>query len=122
MAGGSKGLPSFDDAVKFILRNYGEDFCLKPEQHNALKFIYENGNDLVVNLPTGYGKSLIYFVLPDLLKFKFELPADHSGSVLVISPLNLIQIDQMQKLTSQNITSCRLDVHCKSWAYKVLKQ
>lgn len=34
------------------------------------------------------------------------------GPVLVISPLNIIQDDQLHKLYNNNIKSCRLDMQC----------
>ena len=42
---------------------YGIDVDLKPEQEDALVSLL-NQNDCLCVLPTGYGKSLIYTVLP----------------------------------------------------------
>lgn len=39
---------------------------LKPKQHEAI-VSYVTGNDTLVVLPTGYGKSLIYAILPLIL-------------------------------------------------------
>ena len=40
--------------------------------------------DVFVNLPTGFGKSLIYETLPLMFDYKTELPGH---TVIVISPL-----------------------------------
>ena len=59
----------------------------------CLESIY-NKKDTVAILPTGYGKSLIYQLLPPLLS-KCE-----KAIVLVISPLNSIIDDQIKKINS----------------------
>ena len=110
----------FSDALSFSLRNYSSDFKLKSSQREALQYIFETGKDLIVNLPTGYGKSFIYHTLPDLLKFRLCGCASRFGSVLVISPLNIIQNDQLLSLSEKGITSCRLDVTCKANTFQVI--
>ena len=37
--------------------------CLLPEQHKAIN-AFLSGKDVFVSLPTGYGKSMIYLLLP----------------------------------------------------------
>lgn len=39
--------------------------CLKPKQREAIETLVA-GRDLIVTLPTGYGKSIIYAILPTL--------------------------------------------------------
>ena len=41
----------------------GYYYKLKPKQHNAI-VSYVTGNETFVVLPTGYGKSLVYAILP----------------------------------------------------------
>lgn len=48
-------------------------------------------------LPTGYGKSRIYFHLPELF--------DDETSVLVISPLQALMLDQLKKLEELHISA-----------------
>ena len=56
---------------------------------------------VTVVLPTGYGKSLIYEILPFLAKKQrnLELPA----SVIVVLPLNAIISEKMEKYGKQAI-------------------
>ena len=59
---------ALDDAVRFSGLLYLKD----KQKESILTFL--GGNDVFVSLPTGYGKSLIYGILPvafDFLKGKF---------------------------------------------------
>jgi len=58
---------------------------LLPEQENSLrKFL--GGQNIFVNLPTGYGRSLIFQCLPIAADALFEKPRG-SSVLVVISPL-----------------------------------
>ena len=61
-----------------------QGFILKPKQISCLNYIYR-GFDVVAVLPTGFGKSLIYQVLPFLIPVK-----DKSNIIVVVAPLNSI--------------------------------
>lgn len=52
--------------------------------------------DTLCVLPTGYGKSIIYQLLPFMFEC-YDVGAD-SCIVLVISPLNALMLDQINKL------------------------
>ena len=56
-----------------------------------------NRTDVFVNLPTGFGKSLIYQALPLTFDVLLEAPGH---IVAVISPLVNLMKDQVEKLTS----------------------
>ena len=58
---------------------------LLPEQENALREFLE-GRNVFVNLPTGYGKSLIFQCLPIAADALLDKPRG-SSLVVVISPL-----------------------------------
>ena len=49
-----------------------------------------DGSDVIAVLPTGYGQSLLFQLLPDILPTKTT-----SNVVLVVTPLNLIIEDQL---------------------------
>jgi superfamily II DNA helicase RecQ len=71
---------------------------LKPKQVVCLEAIYNN-KDTVAILPTGYGKSLIYQLLPPLLSKRRSTLSDvEKAVVLVISPLNSLIDDQIKKI------------------------
>ena len=56
-----------DSVLEDILRSRGQgNLILKPKQKEALQSIVFKGQDCLIVLPTGYGKSLIYQMLPSL--------------------------------------------------------
>ena len=52
----------FSEALAETIKELGLS-SLKPKQVEAIQ-AFVNGNDVFVSLPTGYGKSLIYGILP----------------------------------------------------------
>lgn len=73
---------------------------LKPAQLDAVQAIIQ-GQDVFVNVPTGYGKSLVYQVLPFCTSFfleKSRIAAKAMPTVLVVSPLLALMQDQACKL------------------------
>ena len=49
----------FEEDLQYAKEQFGVNFALKQKQLEALESIY-NGNDTVVVLPTGYGKSIVF--------------------------------------------------------------
>ena len=62
-----------------------EGLVLKNEQLELSRKV--NGKDVLAVLPTGYGKSLIFQLLPDILGCFFGVS---NSIVLVCSPLNAL--------------------------------
>ena len=63
----SSGKTAFGQAVSYALSKVGKpEMVLKNEQLTAIQHVY-NGKDVFVWLPTGYGKSICYKVLPFIL-------------------------------------------------------
>ena len=81
---------------------------LKPEQHRAAAEVL-HGRDTFVSLPTGYGKSLVYQVLPactrEILLCSPEQVRDDAFRpvVFVISPLVSLMQDQAERLSDINV-------------------
>ena len=65
-------------------------FCLKPLQVKCFEHVL-NGFDVVAVLPTGYGKSLLFQLLPTFLPTKTD-----NNIVIVVCPLNAIIEDQLK--------------------------
>lgn len=91
---------------KSILNTYNNSFncnieCLKSKQKEAIKLLVQDQRDVVCMLPTGYGKSLIYELLPIAYRNQTKLDA----FVLVIEPLNIIIDQQLTKL-GKNTSIC----------------
>ncbi len=94
------------EALACALRNIGkEDIKLKEYQYEAIKKIIVDNRDTVCVLPTGYGKSLIYQLLPDVFDYYLsntmharQTENSCSSIILVISLLNALMLDQVNKL------------------------
>ena len=81
------------------LRVFGHDH-LKPVQSEAVQALLQ-GEDVFITVPTGYGKSLIYQMLPACAAFILERLRKAAASVplvLVVSPLLALMEDQANKL------------------------
>ena len=97
---------------------------LKPKQTKCLEALtlYNYRRDTVAVLPTGYGKSLIYQLLPTLLyernlyKQRRSVEVDLSkcsAVILVVLPLNSLVEDQIKKINgSTNLKATFLRTDC----------
>ena len=74
-----------------------QKFCiqeLNAVQKEAIIQFMEKQRDVFINLPTGFGKSLIYQALP----LVFDAMRGEGHIAVVISPLVSLMKDQVQKL------------------------
>ena len=79
------------------------NFNLKVKQVLCLERLFFK-KDLIAVLPTGYGKSLVFQVLPHLLKQRdARLTPSTKSVVIVVSPLNALMYDQISKLNESGI-------------------
>ncbi|XP_071168472.1 ATP-dependent DNA helicase RecQ-like [Mytilus edulis] len=76
------------------------DFRFKEKQEESIKAIVQL-NDTFITLPTGYGKSIMFFYLTEI----FEALAGENSSIVVISTLQALMLDQVQKLEKLSIKS-----------------
>ncbi len=89
-------------------------FVLKEKQKKVvLNFV--NGNDVFVSLPTGYGKSLCYLLLPMIYNAIHKV---NNTLVVVISPLISLMEDQVESckrigVLGVAVTSHRSSVSCQ---------
>ena len=74
-------------------------FCLKPLQVKCFEYLL-NGYDVIAVLPTGFGKSLLFQLLPYFLPVKAD-----KNVVIVVCPLNSIIEDQLKVLGERGITA-----------------
>jgi superfamily II DNA helicase RecQ len=83
------------EVLNFYNTTYKCDIdCLKPKQKEALKLLVKEQTDVECMLPIGYGKSLIYELLPIVHKKETMLDA----ITIIIEPLNIIIEQQLKKL------------------------
>ena len=74
-------------------------------QREAMEYFVKKKLDVFVNLPTGYGKSLIYQALP----LVFDVTRNSTGLVVVvISPLVNLMKDQVESLQKLGIPAVSL--------------
>ena len=87
----------FESSLKGIVTK------LRAEQTQALLHLI-TGRDVFVNLPTGFGKSLIYQLAPSIVEEMSHLDGKTgSAIILVISPLVSLMEDQVQYLQQKGI-------------------
>ena len=79
---------------------------LNKHQEDAIKYVVEEKKDVFVNLPTGFGKSLIYQELP--LVYSCLQSTVEKNMIVVISPLTSLMKDQVMRLISLGITAISL--------------
>ena len=101
MADSPASIDLFHSAIEYGLKKLGRaGLSLKEGQYEALKSVVVNQKDTICVLPTGYGKSLIYQLLPHVCDFYNN---EENLCIIVVSPLNALIDDQMAKLKG-NIT------------------
>ena len=89
-----KAPTEYDRYKDFLFENWGySDF--KETQCEPLKAIIENNKDVIVRLPTGEGKSII-FQVPALFRSYYTKRLS-----IVISPLRALMTDQVERLWNQ---------------------
>ena len=102
-----------DSVLEDVLRSRGQgNLILKPRQKEALQSIVFKGQDCLIVLPTGYGKSLIYQMLPSLFDkiSARNLSSKDKSIIIVVSPLNALIDDQINKLKSAGVNCTSLRV------------
>ena len=99
----------FDSALSFALcKLKSKEFALKTQQREAVKHVWE-GKDVFVLLPTGFGKSLIYQVLPFIFDFKLgRMRGPKRSLVVVVSPLISLMADQVASLRRRGVLAAIL--------------
>ena len=105
---------AFADSILYGLSRIGKPgLTLKPQQLEAVRNIYE-GKDVFLWLPTGFGKSVCYEVLPFVLDHKRGKVGSGKESysvVLVISPLVSLMVDQVTSLRERGVMAAIVSGH-----------
>ena len=99
-------LQMFELAVLNVIKEFFAGLVLKEQQLAALKEIVVNCNDVFALLPTGFGNSTIFTMLPLLLDNNCSTSGYHK--VIVVSPLVALRSDQIVCLTAKGIKAVHL--------------
>eukprot|EP00795_Rhopilema_esculentum_P010124 gene10124-18787_t len=95
----------FEEGLGFARTMFGIS-SMHEEQLEALRHFFR-GKHLYFSAPTGYGKSLIYRVIPfvnDYLMDQLTLPS----CILVVTPLQSLMLDQVSKLRALGINTAAI--------------
>ena len=91
---------------------FGEKFTLKPEQKLCIKAVCCDNIDVFAQLPNGFGKSIIYQLIPRvktaLLAANAEARQDEMQQVVVVNPLVQIMQEQVKDLASHGMKAARI--------------
>ena len=86
---------------------------IKPKQVKCLEVVYR-GKDTVGFLPTGYGKSIVFHLLPGIFLAKVSSRLTEQSPIhpviIVISPLNALISDQIRRSTEGKVKAAILNV------------
>ena len=85
-----------------VARTHGYESS-KEEQLLAIEE-FVSGRDVFVSLPTGFGKSLIYGLLPPVID-RIRGHATATSVALIVSPLASLMIDQKSRFLPSGITA-----------------
>ena len=104
-------LQNFMNAVRYALdvSNY-QHFFLKVKQYKVLESLFL-GRDTIGVLPTGYGKSVLFHLLPFIFDHRNinHTNVKNGSIVLVIAPLNALIENQLSILKSRGIEAVVLN-------------
>ena len=78
---------------------------LKPEQEQAITY-FACGNDVFVALPTEYGKSLCFALLPQV--FDLLRGVENQSIAMIVSPLVALMREQVASFSSRGISAACL--------------
>ena len=107
-------MADFERSVDYAKKEFNIEFRLREKQQETLQHLFE-GRDVISVLPTGYGKSVIYQLLPWMFQKKHD--QETPMIVLVVSPLTALMEDQVMELRQRGVSTCFLNIHGTSGKY-----
>ncbi len=99
------------DAIRSVVENIPGICQLMPEQEECLVHIL-NGGDVVALLPTGFGKSLIYQLLP-IVSEKLGRPKFGKAIIVIVSPLVALMDDQVKEAAKLGLCAAQPSCFCR---------
>ena len=87
--------------INYVMTKYNfPNICFKPKQIQCLEYLVLR-NDVIGIFPTGFGKSILFQLLPDLSSISTHQEGN-GNIVLVVCPLNSLIDDQVTYLRTLN--------------------
>ena len=99
-----------DKVISKAIKKFINIKTLREEQTAAIKTVIFERRDTIALLPTGYGKSLVYQLLPEI----HRVLGDQRRVVLVVSPLTAIMKEQVKELLRYGMKAAMLDDESQS--------
>ena len=97
-------MADLEEAFNLVASKFGIQ-ALNSHQQLAISKLIERKKDIFVNLPTGFGKSLIFQALPLVLDHVSSQP----GHIcVVVSPLLTLVDDQVEYLRGKGVTAASI--------------
>ena len=105
----TRGENMADDALRKVCEVFGFE-RLNKHQEKVLRLVFESKSDVFMNLPTGFGKAVVFQALP--VVYSNAEPSHEKNMVIVVSPLVNLMRDQVSRLTSLGISAVSLSDIC----------
>lgn len=103
-------LDFFEQVVSTALESFPSIWQMKNEQKMIVRKVIE-GRDVFTELPTGFGKSLTYQILPGVCKALREagkVSFPEFPLVFIACPLKSIMVEQVQSLRNKKIATAHI--------------
>ena len=97
-------MATLEEAYDVVSKTFGIS-SLNEQQKTGIRKVVEERKDVFVNLPTGFGKSLLYQALPLVFDFTSQEPGH---IVVVISPLISLMEDQVSHLKELGLKAANI--------------
>ena len=109
----NSGADRFMEMIRTSLQFLNKDSTsIRPQQREALQHLL-SGRDTFINLPTGFGKSLIFELAPLCFDYQKGI-ALGSSKVLIVSPLITLMDSQIRDLAGRGQKTAHLSDRTES--------
>lgn len=95
---------AIDSAIDRAIDFLGLEVTLKEEQREALR-VFLGGKDVFVALPTGFGKSLCFALIPVVFDVLRGSEGDRRSIALVVFPLTSLMMEQREKFKTSGVSA-----------------
>ena len=100
----------FEEAATHVLSKHFEDITSLSKQQERALYSFLSRKDIFAVLPTGFGKSLIFQIVPTMCSYLHSQGCHFPKAVIiiVICPLNSLIESHLKELEKSRITAAKL--------------